>query len=118
MQNQYGWNLLKNSFYINIKADTSKISLIDLPPQTRKVKLHIYLQSGTCQTDGKVTWTLSTKVDIIKIKMQPYGQDALSLYSENCSITLDETKIIQISRSGNFPSSQNFSLEAEVLAYK
>ncbi|CAK89975.1 unnamed protein product (macronuclear) [Paramecium tetraurelia] len=117
MQNQYGWNLLHNPIKFQILQNTTQLCLADLPPQTRKAKLHIYLQSGNCQTDSQSTWTFSTKVDIIKIKMIPYGQNAISLYSENCSIRLDETKIIQISRTGNFPSS-NFSLEAEVLAYK
>ncbi|CAK89977.1 unnamed protein product (macronuclear) [Paramecium tetraurelia] len=117
MQNEYGWNLLQHPIVFQIQANTTSFSLVDLPPQARKAKLYICLQSGGCQGDSTVTWTLSTKVDKIKISGHPYAQNAWTVNSENIAIRLDEKKIIEISRQGNFPSG-NFSIVIEVLGYK
>lgn len=61
------------------------------------------MQSGGCESSGHVTWSLFTKVDIIKVHAYAYDQNAWSFYSDNCAIRLDERKIIEVSRSGNFP---------------
>ncbi|CAD8169302.1 unnamed protein product [Paramecium octaurelia] len=117
MINQYGWNLLQHPIVLQVEENTTSFSLVDLPIQARKAKLHICLQSGSCQGESVVTWTLSTKVDMIKISSHPYTQNAWNSYSENCAIRLDEKKNIEISRSGSFPQGY-FSIVIEVLGYK
>ncbi|CAD8104422.1 unnamed protein product [Paramecium sonneborni] len=117
MQNQYGWNLLQAPINLSINANTTQLCLTDLPPQTRKVKLYICSQSGNCCGDHIVTWSLFTKVDITKVTGHPYDQNAWSVISDNCTLTLDERKIIEVSRYGNFPAG-NFSISVQVLAYK
>ncbi|CAD8184086.1 unnamed protein product [Paramecium pentaurelia] len=117
MQNQNQWTLLKNPIIFYIRADTTQLSLADLPPQARKAKLHICLLSGGCNNGETVTWTFFTKVDIIKICGRPHWQNAQTIYSENCTIRLDERKIIEVSRDQGFPG-PNFGLSFEVLGYK
>lgn len=45
----------------------------------------------------------------MKIVGHPYQQDVWTIYSDNSTLRLDERKIIEISRNGNFPGG-NFSL--------
>ncbi|CAD8184066.1 unnamed protein product [Paramecium pentaurelia] len=116
MQNQNQWTLLKNPIIFYITADTTQMSLADLPPQTRKAKFYLCLKSGGCCNEEKITWSFVTKVDFHKISLKPW-QNAQTIYTETCTIRLDETKIIEVSRSGSFPSG-NFSLFVEVQGYK
>ncbi|CAD8169298.1 unnamed protein product [Paramecium octaurelia] len=95
MLNQYGWNLLQHPIVLQIQANTTSFSLVDLPPQARKAKLYICLQSGHCQGDSTVTWIFSTKVEMIKISGLPCAQNAWSVNSENIAIRLDEKKLLK-----------------------
>ncbi|CAD8169315.1 unnamed protein product [Paramecium octaurelia] len=117
MQNLYGWTLLEKPIVLSVQANTTSFSLVDLPPQARKAKLYIRVKQGGSSGDFEVTWTLSTKVDMIKFSGHPYAQNAWSISNDNCSIRLDEKRIIAVSRSGSFPSGY-FSVIIEVLGYK
>ncbi|CAD8090109.1 unnamed protein product [Paramecium primaurelia] len=134
MQNKNQWTLLQNPIIFYITADTTQLSLADLPPQTRKAKLYLCLQSGGCCNEEKIkiliqvllkniqfvifyTWSFVTKVDFHKISRKPHWQNIQNIYTETCNIRLDERKIIEVSRSGSFPS-ENFSLIVQVQGYK
>ncbi|CAD8125278.1 unnamed protein product [Paramecium sonneborni] len=117
MQNQAGWNLLPNPIIFDIKEKTTSFCLAQLPAQARKVKLFIALQSGECKGDHTVTWSLFTKVDKIKVMGHPYHQGAWNTSSDNCTLRLDDSKIIEVSKCGSFPKG-NFSIQVEVLGYK
>ncbi|CAD8126949.1 unnamed protein product [Paramecium sonneborni] len=118
MLNQCGWNLLEKPIIFNIGANTTELSLADLPPKARKVKLYVYYHFGYCVSTHKTTtWSLYTKVDIIKIAGTPYQQQASNDNTQTGTFMLDERKIIEVSRNGDFPSG-NFQFLVEVLAYK
>ncbi|CAD8111057.1 unnamed protein product [Paramecium sonneborni] len=117
--NYIEWCWLPVPITFSIQENSTSFSLTQLPQEAQKIKLYVCLLAGDCKTGGSlVTWSLYTRKDIIKISGLPYSQNAWNINSLNCSLKLDERKIIQISRQGNYPNSINFGITVEVLGYK